>query len=111
MSRTHHATRTWRLSCGCLRDYPGMPLGKTHHVLCVACRTPVTTLYPYEENRCAFTTTARRAEDDKLMHVSCTEAPGNDRCEAGVHYDRNVQMKFRNHARLKATRDGHTGHA
>jgi hypothetical protein len=88
-----------------------MPLGKTHHVLCVACRTAVTTLYPYEERRCGFTTTTRRAEDDKIIHVSCTEDEGNDRCTGGVHYDRNVQLKFKAHGRIRATRDGHTGHA
>ena len=98
----------WRLSCGCLREYPGMPLGRTHHVLCVACRTSVKTLYPYEERRCGFTMTARRAEDNKVIHVSCTQDEGNEHCKAGVHYDRNVQMKFEARRRLRASRDGWT---
>ena len=108
MSRTHHATRTWRLSCGCLRDYPGMPLGRTHQVLCVACRKPVKTLYPYEEDRCGYTTTARTREG-KVIHVSCTEDTGNEQCGVGVHYDRNVELRFEAHKKLRARRDGSTG--
>ncbi len=88
-----------------------MPIGRTHHLLCVACRKAVTTLYPYEENRCGFTTTANRPEDNKIVHVSCTEDEGNAKCLEGVHYDRNVDLKFKAHGKLRATRDGHTGHA
>lgn len=101
----------WRLSCGCLRDYPGMPLGRTHQVLCVACRTAVKTLYPYGEKRCGYTTSARRAEDGKIIHVSCTNETGNEQCGRGVHYDRNVQLRFEARGTLRATRTGHTGRA
>lgn len=109
MARTHHATRTWRLSCGCLRDYPGMPLGKIHQVLCVACCVAATTLYPYEERRCGCTTTARRTEDDVLIHVSCTNPEGNKDCERGVHFDRYVQLGFKSQGKLRASRSGETG--
>ncbi len=110
-SRTHHATRTWRLSCGCLRDYPGMPIGRVHTLLCVACRKAVTTLYPYDERRCGFTTTADRPEDGKIVHVSCTNPEGNATCGEGVHYDKNVKLEFKAHGKLRASRDGHTGHS
>ena len=105
-ARTHHATRTWRLSCGCLRDYPGMPMGKIHHVLCVACGIAVTTLYCYEETRCGYTTTTTRAEDGKLIHVSCTNASGNKKCKEGVHYDKFVQTRFTGRGKLRTSREG-----
>ena len=85
-----------------------MPLGRTHHVLCVACRKAVKTLYPYEEDRCGYTTTARRAEDGKVIHVSCTNDAGNEQCGGGVHYDRNVELQFEAHKKLRARRDGST---
>jgi hypothetical protein len=101
----------WRLSCGCLRDYPGMPIGRVHHVLCVACRIGVTTLYAYDERRCGHTSSTSRAEDGKLMHVSCTSPEGNEDCKRGVHYDRYVQMRFEEQGRLRASQDGQTGRA
>ncbi len=93
-----------------------MPLGRVHHVLCVACRTSVTTLYAYEPQPgspayCGYTTTVRRPEDDKLLHVSCTEGTGNERCETGVHFDKYVQVKFEGRGKLGASRHGHTGRA
>jgi hypothetical protein len=103
MSRTHHATRTWRLSCGCLRDYPGMPLGKVHSVLCVACRLAVITLYAYPDQRCGLTTTAPR-QDGGLSHVSCTHDEGHE----GSHYDRYVEIRFEARGKLRAAREGQT---
>lgn len=88
-----------------------MPLGKVHQVLCVACRMSVTTLYAYDERRCGFTMAATRAEDGKLIHVSCTNDEGNDHCAAGVHYDRYVCLRFDEHGRLKTSNDGATGRA
>lgn len=88
-----------------------MPLGKVHQVLCAACCTSVTTLYAYEERRCGYTTTAGRAEDGKLIHVSCTSPEGNKDCSRGVHFDRYVQMKFKSRDLLRAKRDGATGRA
>ena len=85
-----------------------MPLGRTHHVLCVACRISVKTLYPYDDNRCGFTTTTRRTEDDRVIHVSCTNAEGNAQCEAGVHYDQNVELRFKAPGKLRASREGWT---
>jgi hypothetical protein len=86
-----------------------MPLGKVHQVLCVACRTAVTTLYAYEERRCGYTTTAGRPEDGKLIHVSCTNTEGSKDCGKGLHFDRYVQLRFTQRGKLKATRTGSTG--
>jgi len=88
-----------------------MPLGRVHQVLCAACCAPVTTLYAYEERRCGYTTTAGRAEDGKLIHVSCTNAEGNKNCARGVHFDRYVQLRFSGRSTLKTARDGQTGRA
>lgn len=88
-----------------------MPIGKVHHVLCVACRIPVTTLYSYEEKRCGYTTTTRRAEDDKLIHVSCTQPDGHKDCAKGLHFDRYVQLRFGGRGSLRASRTGETGRA
>lgn len=107
-SRTHHATRTWRLSCGCLRDFPGMSLGKTHWVLCVTCSQAVTTMYVYPEHCCGFSASVRRPEDQKLVQVSCTQDEGNESCAGGVHYDAFVQMRFEAHGKLRSSIEGHT---
>lgn len=86
-----------------------MPIGRVHQVLCVSCRVAVSTLYAYEERRCGYTTTEQRAEDGKLIHVSCTSEEGNSDCGRGVHFDRYVQMKFTGQAILRASRTGQTG--
>lgn len=88
-----------------------MPLGKIHQLLCTVCRIPVTTEYSYPENRCGHTTTVDRAEDAKLIHVSCTNASGNKDCRRGVHYDKFVQLKFKARDTLKAANDGQTNRA
>lgn len=88
-----------------------MPIGRTHRVLCVACGTGVTTLYSYEDRRCGLTATKQRAEDGKLIHVSCTNPQGNTDCGRGVHFDRYVQIRFTEQGKLRARRDGQTGRA
>jgi hypothetical protein len=86
-----------------------MPLGRVHQLLCVACRVAVMTEYPYPERRCGYTTTALRAEDKKRVHVSCTNDPGNEDCETGVHYDRFVFIRFGEQGRLRAGKQGQVG--
>lgn len=88
-----------------------MPLGKTHHVLCVACHTAVMTEYPYPERRCGYTTTTLRVEDGKRVHVSCTNEVGNESCKTGVHYDRYVFIRFEAAGRLRSDEQGRTGRA
>lgn len=88
-----------------------MPLGKTHAVLCVACRMAVSTEYAYPERRCGHTLSVRRAEDDKVIHVSCTNDDGNADCGRGVHYDRYVQLRFGARDALRSGKDGQIGRA
>ncbi len=108
MTRTHHAVRTWRLSCGCLRDYPGMSLGQAHPVLCATCGTSVTTLYVYPEHCCGYTTTAQRPDAPRISHVCCTNSETSKDCARGVHYDRYVQIQFRAPAKLRSSDEGQT---
>jgi hypothetical protein len=108
-SRTHHATRTWRLNCGCLRDYPGMPLNRTCAVLCVACRKSVVTEYAYPERACGHQASVR--EGSGTVHLCCTVEPGNENCEAGVHYDGKMSREFRVPGKLRASEEGQTRRA
>lgn len=85
-----------------------MPLGKVHSILCTTCRIPVTTMYAYDERRCGYTTRTRRPEDQKLMHVSCTQAEGNKDCASGVHFDKFIQLRFKAAGRLQAGSEGST---
>jgi hypothetical protein len=109
MPRTHHAVRTWRLSCGCLRDYPGMPLGRAHRVLCVTCRIAVITLHAYPEPRCGAKATV--AVPAGRVRVSCTQPPGSADCDAGVHHDKMTGTWFEASGALRAGRQGQTGRA
>lgn len=86
-----------------------MPSGRVHHVLCVACRAPATTLYAYPEPRCGIAAVVIR--DGARIAVSCTEAPGNRDCGLGVHYDGHVLLRFESAGTLRAARQGQTGRA
>lgn len=92
-----------------MRDYPGMPLGKIHQVLCVACGLAVTTEYAYDERRCGYTTTTLRPDGGKRVHVSCTNPEGNNECGGGVHFDRYIQLSFRYIGGLRRGITGDTG--
>ena len=83
-----------------------MTLGKTHRLLCVACRLAVLTEYPYPERICGYQTTL--VEESGVIHVCCTQDEGNESCGRGVHYDRYVQRQFKTRGRLKSTDDGKT---
>lgn len=107
MPKTHHATRRFRLSCGCLRDYPGMAAGKRHDVLCTACGKAVTALFAYPERCCG--TESAVAGEDQLIHLSCTNAPGNSSCGTGVHYDEFHKASFRNSTLVRRGAWGNTG--
>ena len=86
-----------------------MSLGKTHRLLCVACRTVVTTEYPYPERTCGYQTSVR--ENSGTIHVCCTQDEGNEDCGRGVHYDRFVQRRFEVRGSLRASNDGTTSRA
>jgi len=105
--RTHHATRTFRLSCGCIRDYSGMTAGKSQEVLCVACRKPAKTLYAYPENTCAVEGWA----SSPGMHVFCTKSPGTKSCADGFHYDEITVMSFEEPGKVRAGHHGNTRRA
>lgn len=81
-----------------------MPVGKVHRVLCAVCGTAASTLYAYEERRCGVTATVA------TVQVSCTNT-GNKDCGQGVHYDKNMSIRFEEHGRLKSSRTGATGRA
>lgn len=106
--KTHHACRLFRLSCGCLRDYPGMAAtGKQHEVLCPACRCAAHTLYVYPEKVCAESAIVDVAAG--VMKVSCTNALGNKNCQAGVHHDEFVKTSFTLPGKLRKSDWGQTG--
>jgi len=106
--KTHHATRTFRLSCGCLRDYPGMATGKVHEVLCPACHVAARTLYVYPEKRCGIVAIVE-LPDKSVMRVSCTREEGNKNCHLGVHHDEFVKTSFTLPAKLRKGGWGQTG--
>lgn len=103
MRLTHHPVRLFRLSCGCLRGYPMMPVGVQHTVLCITCREPVMTVFVYPERCCG----ARGNYDGFLL--SCTRGKG----ECGDwHQDEIADAKFTVGApRLAQGREGKTGRA
>lgn len=106
MALTHHPVRLFRLSCGCLRTFPMMPVGPEHTVLCVSCAIAVVTEVVYPEGCCAaqgwVTVAARR------FRVSCTREALH--CED--HYDHLLQARFTGiEPRLAAMREGRTGRA
>ena len=108
MTLTHHPVRLFRLSCGCLREYPMMPAGTVHEVLCVICRAPSFTVTAYPEKTCgtlgwALVATVR-------TRVSCTRLPGA--CAGGMHRDDTVTAVFAaGGPRLGHRAEGKTGRA
>lgn len=111
MTLTHHPVRLFRLSCGCLREYPMMPAGTEHTVLCVTCRTTALTVLAYPERCCAVTGWA--LVEGRRLRVSCTVPllHCHTILPAG-HYDETVRMKFTAEVpRLAQSREGKTGRA
>lgn len=83
MRLTYHPVRLFRLSCGCLREYPMMPAGPRHTVLCVTCRRAATTLLVYPEKCCGAAGWALLG--GRRLRVSCTLQAGG--CVTGMHLD------------------------
>ena len=107
MPKTHHARRKFRLSCGCLREFPGMAAGKEHEVLCIPCHQPVRTLYAYPERACGQE--ARITVGNRMLQVSCTNKTGNSQCGTGVHYDEYSKAGFSTSVRVGKGSWGNTG--
>lgn len=106
MALTHHPVRLFRLSCGCLRTFPMMPVGPEHTVLCVSCAVAAVTEVVYPEGRCSVPGWATVA--GRRFRVSCTlEVPHYD-----AHYDELLRTGFTGtEPRLTAMREGRTGRA
>jgi hypothetical protein len=112
MPLTYHPVRLFRLSCGCLREYPMMPAGTGHAVLCVTCRCSAVTLHAYPERACGATCWATRAAgfSGRRVLLSCTLGPG--RCTGLTHIDTLACLGFTVQAtRLARSREGKTGRA
>jgi hypothetical protein len=108
MPLTHHPVRLFRLSCGCLREYPVMPSGTAHIVLCITCRVAARTLLAYPERCCGVTGWADVREI--RVRVSCTRGTGE--CAAGLHLDEIAGAEFpAGTPRLARSREGKTGRA
>lgn len=104
MALTHHPVRLFRLSCGCLREYPMMPEGTRHEVLCPRCRRPAFTVLAYPEKCCG----ARGWDCGRQL--ACTRAPGE--CTLPWHLDGVAGTEFSTQApRLTRASDGKTGRA
>lgn len=100
--------RLFRLSCGCLREYPMMPAGAVHTVLCATCREASVTLTAYPERACGRLGWAWTEEGTRIR-ASCTLLPG---CRGPVHVDRIANVEFAAGApRLWRSTEGRTGRA
>lgn len=105
MSRTHHATCAFRLSCGCIAEYNSFPEAKRPTVLCGNCGESATIdyRYPDDSDSCHMTCRADRPEGGNVR-VRCTKAPSH----GGRHYDESADLKFTTPKRLKAMKQGNT---
>jgi hypothetical protein len=108
MTLTHHPVRLFRLSCGCLREYPMMPAGTVHVVLCAYCRAEAKTVLAYPEKACGAYGWVTRA--GTRLRVSCTLGTGQ--CTGLFHIDTCAGLAFTaDGPRLQTRRDGRTGRA
>lgn len=103
-----HPVRLFRLSCGCLREYPMMPAGLVHTVLCVTCRAVTETVAVYPEKACGRLGWAW-ADDGTRVRTSCTLLRG---CLGPVHADGVANLEFAaGGPRLWRSNEGRTGRA
>ena len=105
MSRTHHATCAFRLSCGCIAEYNSFPEAKHPTVLCGNCGDSATIdfRYPDDNVSCHVTCRADRPEQGNVR-VRCSKDTGH----AELHYDESVGLAFGLPGKLKAGRHGST---
>jgi len=105
MSRTHHATCAFRLSCGCIAEYNSFPEAKRPTVLCGNCGESATIDYRYPDDNvsCRETCRANRPGGGSVR-VRCSK----DKSHNGRHYDESVDLEFSVPGRLRAGRQGNT---
>ena len=106
MSRTHHATCAFRLSCGCIAEYNSFPEAKHPTVLCGNCGESATIDYRYPDDNvsCHATCRANLPDGGGNVRVRCSKPQGH----GGRHYDVSVELKFSVPGRLRAGRQGNT---
>jgi hypothetical protein len=105
MSRTHHATCAFRLSCGCIAEYNSFPEAKRPTVLCGNCGESATIDFRYPDDSLSCHITCRADKPDGgNVRVRCSKSTGHD----GVHYDKSVHLEFIIPGKLKAGRQGNT---
>jgi len=105
MSRTHHATCAFRLSCGCIAEYNSFPEAKHPTVLCGNCGESATIDYRYPDanDACHVTCRADKPEGGNIR-VRCSKPVAHH----GKHYDESVGLKFTVPKRLRTGRQGNT---
>lgn len=107
MSRTHHATCAYRLSCGCIAEYNSFPsAGRKNLVLCGSCgeSSSISYRYPDDMTSCHVTCRADNPRTGGNTRVRCSE----DKAHKGDHYDASVGIAFRVPGRLASGRTGTT---
>src|SRR6202000_2131172 len=84
ISRTHHATCAFRLSCGCIAEYNSFPEARQPTVLCGNCGESATIdyRYPDDSESCGVTTRTDRP-DGGNVRVRCSKKPSH----RGDHFD------------------------
>lgn len=105
MSRTHHATCAFRLSCGCISEYNSFPEAKHPTVLCGNCGESATIdfRYPDDSSSCHVTCRADKPGGGNVR-VRCCKSPSH----GGKHYDKSVGLEFSLPGKLRAGRHGST---
>jgi hypothetical protein len=104
MPLTHHPVRLFRLSCGCLREYPMMPVSIQHVVLCATCRVAALTVFAYPDKCCGARGLHAR------FALSCTLEAAE--CDGTWHFDAVAGTPFTTRLpRLTQRREGKTGRA
>lgn len=105
MSRTHHATNAFRLSCMCIAEYNSFPEAKRPTVLCGNCGESATIDYRYPDDNVSCHETCRADKPGGgNVRVRCSKSKGHH----GRHYDESVQLRFSVPGRLRAGKQGNT---
>ena len=83
-----------------------MAIGKVHQVLCPTCRVPAHTIAVYPNNICGV-----EGSSHDVPHLMCTEPEGTNSCGHGLHWDREMNIKFKAVPAIRARRNGETRRA
>jgi hypothetical protein len=105
ISRTHHATCAFRLSCGCISEYNSFPEAKHPTVLCGNCGESATIDYRYPDDSESCHATCRADKPGRgNVRVRCSNVTGHE----DMHYDASVALHFEVPGKLRAGRHGNT---